>query len=244
MIDIRIRYQASIFVDVSDIIPNPDIITSLIDIFRDKNLIPSTFQEIGVSPGEMVRLRLSTTDNEWEVAFASKRIDINKNALDKNGSGMGELSIFCSDALDIFERISSKFNKRARRLTLNTTGMLEEMTKSKLATVYSKLFKPPKLYEENPPIEWDWRSVSNIPINILELEEMLNIVTVLKRVRGHVSDGSGIFKFDRLQFSPDINTIGERQETRFDFTHLKDFLPKAIDIHNILLEQIEEHISD
>jgi hypothetical protein len=243
MIDIKLKYQASIFVDADDIAPSPDIISSLIDVFRDRNLVPNTFSEIGPTPPvPKVRLRLSTTNNEWNVAFGTRRIDVDKNPVEPKGSNVGELSDFCSDAIDFFERILKRFNKRANRLSLNTNGLFEEMTKDQLSAVYKKLFSPTKFYDENPPFEWDWRSVSLIPINILELKDSLNVITIIKRIRGEIGDQSGISLFDRLQFAPDINTTDRNTDYRFELTHMRSFYPQALEIHNSLTKQIEEYI--
>jgi len=244
MLDIRLRHQASIFVDANDIVPSPDIISSLIDVFRYKNLIPNTFQEIGLtSPVPKVRLRLSTTNNEWNISFATHRIDVDKNQIEPRGSNVGELSDFCSDAIDFFERILNRFNKRANRLTLNTNGLFEEMTEDQLSAVYKKLFRPPKFYDENPPFEWDWRSGSQIPIKILELRDSLNVITMIKRVRGEIGGQSGVSIFDRLQFVPDINTTHLNTDYRFELTHIKSFFPQALEIHNILIKEIEDYIN-
>jgi len=244
MIDIRLKHQASIFVNANDILPSPDIISSLIDVFRDKNFIPNTFQEIGfTSPLPKARLRLSTTNNEWNIAFATHRIDVDKNQIEPRGSNVGELSDFCSDAIDFFERILNRFNKRANRFTLNTNGLFEEMTEDRLSSIYKKLFRTPKFYDENPPFEWDWRSASRIPIKILDLTDNLNVVTIIKRVRGEIGGQSGVATFDRLQFAPDINTTDLNTDYRFELTHIKNFFPQALEIHNMLIKQIEEYIN-
>jgi len=244
MIDIRLRHQASIFVDATDIVPSPDIISSLIDVFRDKNFIPNTFQQIGfTAPVPKVRLRLSTINNEWNISFATHRIDVDKNQIEPRGSNVGELSDFCLDAIDFFERILNRFNKRANRLTLNTIGLFGEMTKDQLSAVYKKLFRTPKFYDENPPFEWDWRSVSQIPIKILELTDSLYVITIIKRIRGEIGDQSGVSTFDRLQFAPDINTTDRNTDYRFDLAHIKNYFPQALEIYNILIEQIEEYIN-
>lgn len=230
--------------DANDITPSPDIISPLIDIFRDKTFIPNTFQEIGPpSPVPKVRLRLSTTNNEWNIAFATHRIDIDKNPIEPRGSNLGELSDFCSEAMDFFERILNKFNKRANRLTLNTNGLFEEMTEAQLSTIHTKLFKTTKFYSENPPFEWDWRSVSEIPIKILELTDSLYVIIILKRVRGEIGGQSGVSKLDRIQCSPDINTSGQNTNYRFGLPHIKNYFPQALEIHNMLIEQIEEYIN-
>jgi len=244
MIDIRLKHQASIFVNANDILPTPDRISSLIDVFRDKNFIPNTFQEMSItSPLPKARLRLSTINNEWNIAFATQRIDVDKNQIEPRGSNVGELSDFCSEAIDIFERILKMFNKRANRFTLNTNGLFEEMTEDRLSSIYKKLFRLPKFYDENPPFEWDWRSASRIPIKILDLTDNLNVITIIKRIRGDISGQGGITTFDRLQFAPDINTTDLNTDYRFELAHIKDFLPQALAIHNMLIKQIEEYIN-
>ena len=244
MIDIKLRYQASIFVNAEDIEPSPEVTTDLINIFSDRKLIPNTFQELSrSSPNMLTRLRLSDTKNEWNIVFLTNRIDINKNPTDSKGSNIGELSDFCLDANSFFERILTKFNKPANRLVLDTSVMLEEMTEDQLASIYTKLFKPPKFYEENPPFEWDWRSASHFPMDILNLSEDLFVIIPIKRVTGGYNDPSGVIKFDRIQLAPDINTTARNTNYRFNITHVTDFLHKARDIHNRLLTEIEEYIN-
>lgn len=244
MIDIRLKYQASIFVDAKDIDPSPDVTKALIDIFSDKKLIPNTFQQVGgSSPAILTRLRLSDTKNEWNIVFPTNRIDIDKMQTDPKGSNIGELSDFCLDAASFFDRILKTFNKPANRLTLNTNVLLKEMTEERLTSIYTKLFRPPKFYEDHPPFEWAWRAAAHLPTNILDLSEDLYIITPINRIAGEYSEQSGITKFDRIQLAPDINTSARNTDYRFDITHVTDFLQKALDIHDMLLTQIEEYIS-
>ena len=245
MIDIKLKYQASIFVNAEDIDPSPDVTTALIAMFSDKKLIPNTFQQVSrSSPAMRPRLRLSDTMNEWSIAFPTHRIDIDKNPTDVKGSNIGELTDFCLDAISFFERILKKFNKLANRLTLNTNVLLEEMTEAKLESIYTKLFQPTKFYKDNLPFEWDWRSVSHLPIKISDLSENLNVITLIKRVAGEYGAPSGITKFERIQLTPDINTSDRDINYRFNITHVTDFLHQARDIHDMLLTQVEEYISD
>ena len=65
MFDMIGRYQTSLFVNASEIIPSPEIISTLLDMFRDKGLLPTTFQEIGPqSVASIVRLQLNSPNNE------------------------------------------------------------------------------------------------------------------------------------------------------------------------------------
>lgn len=244
MIDIKLKYQATIFVNAEDIIPSPDIINSLMETFRDKALIPNTFQQIGPSASApTVRLRLSTSDNEWVISFATHRIDIDRNPTNPKGSNLGEISDFCLNATELFERILKKYTKRANRLGLNNNSLLQEMTPSQLDNVHSKLFISPQFYKDNPSFEWNWRSVAQYPIEISSLMDKLNVVTVIKRVRGEITAGSGVSEFDRIQFSLDINTTDLNNDYRFELAHIKDYFPKASELHNKLSTDIQEYIN-
>ena len=244
MIDIKLKYEASIFVNAEDIIPSPDIISPLMETFRDKALIPGTFQQIGPStPAPTMRLRLSTSNNEWMISFPTHRIDIDKNPTNPVGSNLGEVADFCLNATDLFERILKIHNKRANRLGLNSTSLLQEMTPSQLDNVHSKLFISPQFYKDNSPFEWNWRSVTDYPIKILSLEDRLNVITVINRVRGDITDKSGTRRIDRIQFVLDINTTDQNNDYRFELSHIKDYFPKVAELHNKLSTDIQEYIN-
>lgn len=244
MIDIKLKYQATIFVNAEDIGPSPDIITPLMEIFRDKAFIPSTFQQIGPpTPVPSLRLRLSTSDNEWVISFATHRIDVDRNFTNPKGNNLGELSDFCLDAIVLFERILKKYTKRAHRLALNSNSLLQEMAPSQLSTVHSKLFMSPQFYRDNPPFEWNWRSVAQYPIEISDLKDTLYVITVINRARGEIGDKSGVAKFDRIQLSFDINTTDLNNDYRFELSHIRDYFPKASELHNKLSTDIQEYIN-
>lgn len=77
MIDIKLKYQASIFSEIKDIIPTPSVITTLIEQFKSHELIPQTFQEIEL-PGTVgrTRLRFASQNDEWNIQFGRRRINI------------------------------------------------------------------------------------------------------------------------------------------------------------------------
>lgn len=244
MIDIKLKYQANIFVNAEDILPTPDVITSFLQVFRDKNLIPNTFQELGLaSPQPQTRLRLSTPSDEWTIAFATKLIDIRKNPTDPKGSNLGELSDFCSDALDLLQKILNIFTKRANRLALMTNSILEEMPEDRLTSTYLKLFNPPPFYKDNPPFEWNWRNVSEIPFQIKDLSNNLNAITMINRVQGDMTLPSGVTVFDRLQLSFDINTSRKNTENRFDISHIDNYFRQVTKLHDSMCQQMLEYIN-
>ncbi|MFH0924889.1 MAG: hypothetical protein V1872_04540 [bacterium] len=241
MIDTIVKYQASIFVNAKDITPSPDNITNLINIFRDREFIPNTFNEIAPTSLEpQTRLLLTNSTNEWKILFASSRIDIEKIAIEPKGNNMGELSVFCADVIDFFGRILTKYNKKSNRLSLSTNFLLKEMTDVMLSNIYLKLFKPSKFYQQNSPFEWDWRSVSRVPIK--ELKDELNVISNIKRIRGNLKTKTVVEPFDRIEISLDINTIKENSEHRFELNQIKKFYEYVLKLHNDMLKELMEFI--
>lgn len=156
MIDAKMDYQAAVFVNASDIVPNADNIANLLDAFRDEELIPDSFQELAMPRmTPTARLGLASVSNEWAIRFASSRIDIVKSATDPKGSNLGDVDEFCSDVAEYFGRIIDRFPKRANRLALITAYLLDAMTPSALSDVYAKLLIPPPFYCDHPAFEWD-----------------------------------------------------------------------------------------
>jgi hypothetical protein len=73
--------------------------------------------------------------------------------------------------------------------------------------------------------------------------DTLNVITTINRTRGEISDRSGATKFDCIQFSLDINTTDLNNDYRFDLSHIKDYFPKASELHNRLSTDIQEYIN-
>jgi hypothetical protein len=245
MIDIRLKCEAGIFVNAQDITPTTEIISDLMTLFRDEQLVPSVFHELrpgGGLPGPQPRVRLVSPNNEWAISFASQRIYVNKIHIDATGSNIGDLDSFCLQATDFFERILHKFNKKANRFVLDSNSLLQEMTEVQLDKVYDRLYKPPHFYQKHPPFEWIWRSASRKPITIADLEDQLNIIATIQRVRGEMGSVTVISHFDRIKLAFDINTTDLNLEYRFDLSHMKSFLEQATKIHESLCEEMLGYI--
>ena len=237
MIDVKLKYQASIFIDGSDIIPTSDKINEVLSLFRDKNLIPGTFSEISAyNPKPQIRLRLSTTDNEWEINLASQRIDIIKSPTDAKGSNLGKLEQFCPEAYELGERIIKKYNKNANRISMVSNFLLEEMEDKELKGIYSKLFKTPAFYEKHAPVAWNWRTVTRKEIDLNGEKELFNVILSINRLQGDFK--GGIVPFDRIELVFDINTYQGNKNYRFDAKHLQIFYKKALGLYQNLFDEV------
>lgn len=238
MFDIAQKYQASIFGNFADILPAPEVISKLLGLFRDKNLLPGTFQEITQQyMGPQLRLRLSSQDKEWNVNFATHRMDVEKNPTDLKGKNLGNVEEFAIEANQFFNRILTEFSRKANRVSLATSGLLKQMAPEKMDSIYSRLFTPIEFYRKIPPFEWNSRFASRVVLNIAGSSEQMNTITSISRVNGHLVEANTIVSFDRLEVGFDINSAQENQETRFDTFSLVQFYEGATNLRqNILLE--------
>ncbi len=246
MIDIPGTYQGVFFSNNSDITPSADTIPVFLNLFRDKGFLPNTFQEIEITPTgprPQTRLRLSPPDETWEIEIAARRINIKKNAVKPKGSNMGTVEDFIKEVVDFCGRIQTGFPRKANRLSLITDGLLREMSKERLEQIYARLFRPVTFYVQNPPIEWELTSVAKVTKTITDSEEKFNVNTRIKRIRGRLTETSGIMPFDRIQLLFDINTLPAR-EPRFDIEAVSDFFLKAAELRATLLKQLEEYLNE
>jgi len=237
MIDVKLKYQASIFIDGSDIIPTSDKINEMLSLFRNKNLIPGTFSEISANnPKPQTRLRLSTTNNEWEINLASQRIDIIKSPTDAKGSNLGKLEQFCPEAYELGERIIKKYSKNANRISMISNFLLEEMEDKQLIEIYSRLFKTPAFYEKHTPVAWNWRTVTRKEIDLNGEKELFNVILTINRLQGDF--GGGVIPFDRIELVFDINTYQGNKNYRFGAKHLQIFYKKALELYQNLFDEV------
>lgn len=240
MFDIAQKYQASIFGNFVDILPAPEIISKVLGLFRDKNLLPGTFQEISPhSMGPQLRLRLSSQNNEWNVSFATHRMDVEKNPTELKGKNLGSVDEFVIEANLFFNRILTEFSRKANRISLATGGLLKQMAPEKMENIFSRFFTPIEFYRKTPPFEWNSRFASRVVFNFAGTSEQVNAITSISRVHGHLVEANTLVSFDRIEIGFDINTAQENQETRFDTSSLALFFDEARMLRQNILSELE-----
>lgn len=240
MFDFAQKYQASVFGNFLDILPTPDMISKMLELFRDKNLLPSTFQEI--SPqfmGPQPRLRLSSQNNEWNINFATNRMDIEKNPTNPIENNFGSVEDFVAEANQLFDRTLNEFSRKAKRISCVTSGLLKPMGPEKMEILFNKLFSPIEFYRNTPPFEWNSRFASRVVFDITGAPEQVNAITSINRVHGHIFEPDTMVGFDRIEIGFDINTNQENQETRFDTSSLAHFYKEATLLRRNLLTELE-----
>jgi hypothetical protein len=233
MIDTNLKYQIALFGSFEDISPKADILKYFIDAFSDKQLIPTTFQELGPT-GLLNRLSLKSTDDVWNIEFNSNRIDIHKSNQDIGVTSMSSLEDFISDSNSMIEKIVSKFPKKFNRLALVTRHLFKEMKEAEMLSIFHNTVKTIDLYKKNEPVEWNNRVVTRVVEKINGNDETFNIISEINRIKGNLKINSVATPIDRVELKFDINTYQINTDYRFDLKDISTFLKRATEIEKQL----------
>ncbi|MBD3267529.1 hypothetical protein GF373_12750 [bacterium] len=245
MIIETMHYQFGFFAPGSNVEPEPEIISELIDVFRERKFIPSTMQTVfwdvnGVKPKS--ELLLMTNNSEWNMAFEPHRVLLTKKKIP--GKDIENAKHFREETIDIYKNLFKVLPLVGTRLSFVSKGLLPEMPIDKLQQVHSKLFYPPKFFSDNPPHSWTTRNLTRYKIEILDNTETINVITDINRIQGEFTDENVSKPFDRIEIGFDINTYQLNKKQRFNLKEIELFLDKVIPISQQISLEIGEMIND
>lgn len=243
MSGLAIKYETSLFGAFEAIKPEQPIITKLLDSYKEFNFIPSTYTEIKLPDGSrQTRLKFLSTESGWNIDFDTKRINIYKHITSNKSDEFGSIEEFADQCVQIIDRTSSIINIMCNRFTLITSDLIESMDSDKLKTIYEKFILPIPLYAGSDIKEWNFRSVISVPARINELDEHLNLITIVKRVQGELSVGDKSDKFDRIGLDIEINTHQDIKTDRLAIGEYSKFIELALSHRNTLVGQVKEKL--
>ncbi|NMC99081.1 MAG: hypothetical protein GYA62_05110 [Bacteroidales bacterium] len=219
----KLRYLTSFFTNAIDIEPNQETMQNLINRFKTEGLLPTFFQELTNNGKFLKRLLLISPNNEKIIRFATKRIDFEKLATENNGLNPGEIKDFCEEAINLFDSVSSLFNKKSNRLSLVTTYLFKDLNETQVKQIHDKLFKTPNFFTQNDSTEWNWRNVAHKPVSINGRNEMINYILSINFVTGQENIDNTFIDFKGINMDIDINTSPINEEYRFSKDDLVDF---------------------
>ena len=241
MIDIKLNYQASIFTNASEIIPNAYYIQMFVMEFADLGFIPSTFQELS-NLGSQTRLSLKTSTNEWGVEFGTNRIDFIKKGVDAKGNNLGNEAEFCEKVIEIFSKIHAKTANKSNRLALSSSVLLKEFNSKEKDRIYKKLNNPSPTYKSNNPTEWNNRVSSTLTKTVCGRSEKINYISQVNRIKGVLRQENSPVEIDKIEVKLDINTHQNDLEYRFDLKGIKEFFTEVSEWHSELQLEIIEFL--
>lgn len=228
MIDYKISYLASVFINAQEVQPTSQHIAKLMPLFVDKELLPNIL--LGM-------LRLQTSNGEWVVAFLPDRISISKNPTGIKGENMGDVLSFCNEVVEIIDRIFKIYPRIPYRVGFVSRYLLEEMSETQLDNIYKALFKSSDFYNDNIPYEWHRRLVAKSNKPFLGREETFNFITAINRVHGDIDLPDFNNTFDRIEVSVDINSHQSNLNERFNSENMTFFYQNVPNWHYDLLNE-------
>lgn len=217
-----IKYQAVIFYTGDDLAPTPDSLTYFINEFKDKELIPTTFQEL-TQFGLKNRFSMKSLDDFWNIEFAGDRMNIIKTNIDIGNTKLGSLKAFINEVINIVDIVFDKFPHKANRISIVTKYIFSSIQPECFTKMFSSIFTPTKLYEKNPPVSWKQRLVTRFNWDFIENKELINVITEINRVNGNLMIKAKNEPVDRIELSFDINTFQGNSEYRFTKDDIKSF---------------------
>ncbi len=213
------KLSSSMFLNVEDLKPDAKTIREYIEIYKDREMIPITYQEL-TNTAINSRLQLNTENLEWSIRFGSNRVDVEKNSLNITGSNIGSVDTFCRDSSEIYKKLLKSISRKANRLSLVSYFVLE-YDNVFTPKIYAKLFKLCSTFKKNIPFEWKWRVVSKVTKP--EINEEVNYILDVSKIVINISDKESKKKIDGLSILIDINTIPTKTEDRFAYEQVKTF---------------------
>lgn len=232
--------QASIFGNFDEIKPKPEIISELLALFSQKNMLPGTFQEISF-PMQVpqTRIRLESENHEWVLNIGTLRIDVEHNLAKDIGDESGDfIKSSVNEAIEILRLFLNNYKIKGHRLALNTKGFLPEQPKTLLDNIYTDIISPIEFYTINVPTEWNSRSVSRVERDLNGEKEIINVINTVNRAIGQYSVNGESKDFDRIAIGFDINTYQGNSNTRFDSDNIDSFYQTSLIIRDEILDQL------
>lgn len=236
-------YQFAFFAPGSRLEPSPEIIADLLKAFSGTDFMPTTIQEMRLGPIAQTRqqLHLVTKKSDWRIEFEPHRIAFTKTYVPN--CEIGTLQKFSQELDDYAARLSSVVSLNGTRLSYVTKGWLNEMEDEELEKVAEKLFTMSSFYQENTPVEWNYRTVARYETTIKDNVEIINVITDINRIQGLRQENAKDKEFSCIEIGFDINTFQNNRKGRFQLNDAGVFLQQAKTISQRLLTEIEEIIS-
>lgn len=239
-----LRYQISLFGNYDEINPNPETIKIFLDMFSDKAFIPNISNEINIELGNseplrknIAKLRLSASDNSWNISFGSERIDIILTNINIGTYEMPTFDSFIEDCEDFIDRIDKKYSKKHRRIGVINNVLFDDLNAN---SIQNKLNNNILFFKDQDLIDWTNRVASRK--TIFE-KDVLNAVSELRRIITPMIMNSKQTNFDGLILNIDVNTIDENKNYRFDISNISSYIEEMSNIQKEIYNQTIELIN-
>jgi hypothetical protein len=241
MYGFKIRYLASVYLDIDSLVPEKSLISDLLTSLDDERFFSLQVLEMPDVPGgsPKPRIGLSNQKDGYDLVLLGKRFNFVMAPLPPDGKNMVELDKFCSEAAEKLNAVLKCLGRRAKRLALVREGFLPKMEPKQMDKICKHLLTLPKTFSDKTPFEWDCRAASRISRNFAGRTEDTNTLVTIKRFKGNLVEPSGKeTKIDQIRVDLDINTSPENIKERFGETEIGAFFCEVVKWQKELEEEV------
>ena len=244
---INLRHQVVVFGNYDEITPNMENIKYFIEVFADKNLIPSQYKEISfnvtgntVKNSDSARLSLTSINGMWNIRFNVNRIDFVLTNSNIGRVEMPNTETFLSEVEDILTKVSQRFPKNYKRVGLVSQFLFKDISSKQSS---QKANKAINFFDDKPIFEWSNKTTTRMTVQIPEAE-IVNISNELRWLKTNIKIEDRNALFDGLLLNIDINTLNENENYRFNNTNLKGLLKEMSQISELIKNENIETLNN
>lgn len=238
MILVNSSFQASFFGKFQSIDASPNGIFKLLELFKDDGFLPSSIHELTPnSTTPLLRPRLTTETEDWSINILSSRIDLVRTLTPKIES-IGEVDNFVRDVLKFMNHFKKISPDPFNRIALNSFLTVHDIDPQIITRLYTKVFTPLNYFSENPPFEWNNRSVSRTPLSGSNESEFANVILDINRAPGQLITNGMLTDIDAITVHFDLNTDGNNTDLRLHDVNINDFYSVMLPLRNKILEEV------
>lgn len=221
-----VKYSA--FGNFESIDYSPANVSKLFNAFLKDNFVPNVITLYKIEQpqntvSQVQRPQLLNNDIRCSISILPERVDIETDR---------ELEL--ENVVRYLTTISDLFQKKFSRLALNKSTVFNYLGKDAMERLCEMLAYPKNYDDEESLIELMSHRVSRKYIQALD--EKINVGRNIEGVPVMLEDS---IQFRQVRIDTDINTLGEIQTPRFDWTKCSAFFTEAINTDKMILATFE-----
>ena len=196
---------------------------------------PAMFQEPNPNAP---RNRIALLSEKQGRAFyiGSNRIDYINN-VEKTNKEI-KIDDLVSEVTSLFTLINDEYNKNFSRIGMYKRVAVKNLSSDQLDKLISKYSNPVTIYNEKQPHELAFRLNTRKEISIQDFTETVNVITSFEKIQFVNKNSAEVTYQDVVLLSFDINTVPEKDLSRFNAESLSSFVLEATKIQESIISEI------
>lgn len=235
--------------DYTEFEATPERISGILNNMIQKGLqvMPGTFQEInpGLGLKKFDRMQFFNQKNNFTVSFNVDSIHFFSSVQEKKEYNFDRnLELFISQVKKVLSSIEDYGENfpNGKRVSLITSTFPNRESIRPLVDIYKTFGNTIPNYNPEETFEWTARAVKTSDINIKGIQEKINIVSEISRVKGEFGEIDSREEFETANTVIDINTVDNNKNYRVDKQFAEQFFSLAKDLLITQYKSVREKI--